>query len=150
MTPYRHVTTLVAALALLGLAGSIAVAEEHPRLHVALYELRHARTDLKNAGTNFGGHKKAALEALNDAIKQVEEALEAVDDNTKGTDPGKDTYKNYANFPHIRHALAAAKDAREELKEAAHTYKGHRAAAVKALDSVVDELKEAIRFAKDN
>jgi hypothetical protein len=148
MTPYRHVTLVVGALALLGLAASGAVAEEHHRLHVALYELRHARTDLKEAGTNFGGHKKAAMGALADAIDEVEQALKAVDDNTKGTDPGNDAYKEYKDYPHIRHALEVARDARDELKEGARIYKGHRAEAIKALDTVVDELKEAIKYAK--
>lgn len=148
MTRSLLVTTVFTALAVLGLGAPRAAAEEHPRLHAALYELRHARTELKEARHDFGGHRAKALEALDDAITQVEKALKAVDDNVKGVDPGKDAYKGYANHPHIRHALVEAKEARTELKEAAHDYKGHRAKAVEALDAVVDQLDKALKFAR--
>jgi L-lactate utilization protein LutB len=137
-----------AALALVGFASARAAAEEHPRLHEALYEMRHARTQLKEAKHDFGGHRADALKALDGAITQIEEALKAVGDNAKGTEPAKDSYKDYANFPHIRHALAEAKLARTELKDAAHDYKGHRAKAVEALDEVVTQLDKAIKYAK--
>jgi len=135
-------------LTLLGLSASRAAAEEHPRLHAALYELRHARTELKEARHDFGGHRAKALEALDYAIEQIDQALRAVGDNVKGVDPGKVVYKGYANYPHIRHALAEAGLARTELKNAAHDYKGHRAKAVEALDVVIIQLDKALLYAK--
>jgi hypothetical protein len=97
---------------------------------------------------DFGGHRARALDALDDALTQVEKALRAVDDNVKGVDPGKDAYKHYVNHPHIRHALVEAMAARTELKEAAHDYKGHRAKAVDALDAVIDQLDKALKYAR--
>jgi hypothetical protein len=148
MTRSLVVTTLFAGLSLLAPCVSRASAEEHPRLHAALYEMRHARTELKEAKHDFGGHRAKAVEALDEAITQIEKALKAVGDDYKGKDPGKEVYKGYANFPHIRHALVEAKEARAELKAAAHDYKGHREKAVEALDAVVDQLGKAIKFAK--
>jgi hypothetical protein len=141
-------TALFATLTVLGLAPPRAAAAEHPRLHVALYELRHARTELKEARHDFGGHRAEALEALDGAITQIERALRAVGDNVKGIEPRKDVYKRYGNHPHIRQALVEAREARTELKEASHDYKGHREKAVRALDEVIDQLDTALRFAR--
>jgi hypothetical protein len=148
MTRSLLVTTVLGAVALLGLGAPRAAAEEHPRMHTALYEMRHARTELKEAAHDFGGHRVKALEALEVAINQVDKALRAVGDNAKGSDPGKDVYKEYANHPHIRRALAEAREARKELREAAHEYKGHREKAVLALDEVVVQLERALRHAR--
>lgn len=148
MTRFRPVLMTCAALAILSLSARRAAAEEHPRLHEALYEMRHAKTALKEAKHDFGGHRVKAIEALDAAITQVEKALKAVGDNVKGKEPGRDAYKGYANFPHIRHALATSKLARKELKDAAHDYKGHREKAVEALDVVIVQLDKALQYAK--
>jgi hypothetical protein len=148
MTRSLFVTTVVAAVALLGFAVPRAAAVDHPRMHAALYEMRHARTELKEANHDFGGHRAKALEALDAAITQVEKALRAVDDNVKGVEPAREVYKDYVNHPHIRQALVEAKEARAYLKDAAHDYKGHRAKAVEALDEVVGQLGKALKYAK--
>jgi hypothetical protein len=148
MTRSLLVTAVFAGLTLMGLGTSRASAEEHPRLHAALYEMRHARTELKEAKHDFGGHCAKALEALDEAISQIDKALKAVGDNAKGTEPGKDVYKGYADHPHIRHALVEAKEAKAELKAAAHDYKGHREKAVLALDAVTDQLAKALKYAR--
>jgi hypothetical protein len=148
MTRSLLVTAVLSALSLVGVAAPRAAAEEHPRLHAALFEMRHARTELREARHDFGGHRVKALEALDAAITQVEKALRAVGDNVRGIDPGKAVYRGYANHPHIRHALAEARAARTELVEAAHDYKGHRAKAVEALDRVINQLGMALQYAK--
>ena len=148
MTRSLLVTTAFAGLTLLGFAVPRAAAVEHPRLHAALHEMREARTQLKEARHDFGGHRAKALEALDNAITQVEKALKAVGDNVKGVEPGKEVYKGYANYPHIRHAVVEAREARAELKDAAHDYKGHREKAVLALDEVIDQLGKALKYAR--
>ena len=148
MTRSLLVTAAFAGLTLLAGGAPRARAEEHPRLHAALYEMREARTELKEAKHDFGGHRAKALEALDAAINQVEKALKAVDDNVKGLEPAKEVYKEYVNHPHIRHALVEAKEARTFLKDAAHDYKGHREKAVEALDEVVVQLGKALKYAK--
>jgi hypothetical protein len=50
--------------------------EHHPRLVAALKEMRDAKKELEEATSNFGGHKGAAIHALDDAIKQLQLALE--------------------------------------------------------------------------
>src|SRR5438105_2303867 len=85
--------------------GSLAGGPKHPHLHHALRELREARTELKEAAHDFGGHRVKALAGLNAAIKQIDEALKASGDNIKGAgklDP--DRYKKYTHHPHIHHA----------------------------------------------
>ena len=49
--------------------------EAHPHIRAALRELREARKELETAAHDFGGHRKEAIEAIDAAIKQLEEAL---------------------------------------------------------------------------
>ena len=62
-------------LALLGLGAARASAEEHPRMHVALFELRQARTELKEAKHDFGGHRVKAVKHIDQAIAELQLAL---------------------------------------------------------------------------
>lgn len=50
--------------------------EQHPHIRGALRELREARHELETAAHDFGGHRKEAIEAIDNAIKQLQEALE--------------------------------------------------------------------------
>ena len=50
--------------------------EQHPHIRAALHELREARHELETAAHDFGGHRKEALEAVDNAIKQLQEALQ--------------------------------------------------------------------------
>ncbi|HLJ29302.1 MAG TPA: hypothetical protein VKY85_21525 [Candidatus Angelobacter sp.] len=52
-----------------------AAAEPHPHIRAAIRELREARHELETAAHDFGGHKKEAIEAVDNAIKQLQEAL---------------------------------------------------------------------------
>ena len=49
--------------------------KHHPHLHHAIHELKEARTELKEAKHNFGGHREAALKDVDYAIEQLELAL---------------------------------------------------------------------------
>lgn len=51
-------------------------AEQHPHIRAALRELREARRELETAAHDFGGHRKEAIEAVDNAIKQLEQALQ--------------------------------------------------------------------------
>ena len=67
------------AVALCGLASLPAGAQQpihpHYHLHHALWELRDARKELKEAAHDFGGHRVKALAAVDAAIKQLDIAL---------------------------------------------------------------------------
>lgn len=51
-------------------------AEQHPHIRAALRELREARRELETAAHDFGGHRKEAIEAVDNAIRQLQEALQ--------------------------------------------------------------------------
>jgi hypothetical protein len=50
--------------------------EQHPHIRAAIRELREARKELETAAHDFGGHKKEAIEAVDNAIKQLQDALQ--------------------------------------------------------------------------
>jgi hypothetical protein len=129
---------------------SASAAPKYPGLHEALYELREARTELKTAAHDFGGHREKALKDIDAAITQIEKALESQGDlNVKGEkDRDRDRYNKYPNHPHIHHAIHELGVAKVELKEAKHDFGGHREKAIKDIDAAIDQLSLALKFAK--
>ena len=73
--------TAVPVLALAGVvfrAGTVygqAELNEHPRIHAAIEALDGARTELQAAPHDFGGHKAAAIAAVNAAQEQLRLAM---------------------------------------------------------------------------
>jgi hypothetical protein len=57
-------------------APAAALAEKHPKITKALDDLRDAKDELEKADTDFKGHKKEAIEAVNVAIKQLKICLD--------------------------------------------------------------------------
>jgi hypothetical protein len=51
-------------------------AEQHPHIRAALKELREARQELDTAAHDFGSHRKEAIEAIDKAIRQLQQAQE--------------------------------------------------------------------------
>jgi hypothetical protein len=49
--------------------------EHHPEIHKAMRKLRGAKEDLEKASSNYGGHKVKAIEAINHALAELQEAL---------------------------------------------------------------------------
>jgi hypothetical protein len=58
------------------LKGSKEANEQHPHIRAALHELREARRELETAAHDFGGHRKEAIEAVDNAIRQLQQALQ--------------------------------------------------------------------------
>ncbi|HEY6968141.1 MAG TPA: hypothetical protein VJA94_02970 [Candidatus Angelobacter sp.] len=50
--------------------------EQHPHIRAALHELEEAKKELQTAAHDFGGHRAEALEAVDNAIKQLRQALQ--------------------------------------------------------------------------
>ncbi|MGH7090384.1 MAG: hypothetical protein ACREFQ_15920 [Stellaceae bacterium] len=75
----RRAAIASAAVAGLGLAGcQVAEAqrrEAHPRIRQAIRALEDAKTDLQQAAHDFGGHRADALRACDEAIRQLQLAL---------------------------------------------------------------------------
>jgi hypothetical protein len=50
--------------------------EQHPHIRAAIEELREAKRELQTAAHDFGGHRKEALESVDNAIKRLDLALQ--------------------------------------------------------------------------
>ena len=51
--------------------------EHHPELRKAIRKLRTAKQDLEKASSEYGGHKAKAIEAIEQALVELKEALES-------------------------------------------------------------------------
>ena len=52
-------------------------AGEHPEMQAALQSLQDAKKHLEKAGHDFGGHRQAALNHVNEAIEEMHAAFHA-------------------------------------------------------------------------
>lgn len=52
------------------------------------------------------------------------------------------------HHPHIRSAIQELQEAKHELQTAAHDFGGHRADALKAVDSAIRQLQLALQYDK--
>ena len=50
--------------------------ERHPKMHAAIGALEAAKAELQRADNDFGGHKKDAIESVDNALKQLRLALQ--------------------------------------------------------------------------
>jgi hypothetical protein len=118
-------------------------------LQAALYELVQARKELSDAGGDFGGHRKKALTAMDDAIRSIRVTLAV-----KGGDPNvvvrkPEFYRKYNRYPHLRQVLVDLREARQELKDAKAGFQGNKERALADIDKAIRQVKLAIDNAKD-
>jgi uncharacterized protein YlxW (UPF0749 family) len=50
--------------------------EKHPHIQAAIHELQEAKNELQHADHDFGGHRVEAIEAVDNALKQLRQALQ--------------------------------------------------------------------------
>ncbi|MBV9144543.1 MAG: hypothetical protein JO065_01415 [Acidobacteria bacterium] len=50
--------------------------EHHPHIRSAIRELQEAKRELQSASHDFGGHREDALKACDEAIRQLQQALQ--------------------------------------------------------------------------
>ena len=50
--------------------------ERHPEIRKAIEQLKRAQEDMRHAAHDFGGHREAALKACDEAIEQLQQALQ--------------------------------------------------------------------------
>jgi len=139
---------LAAVIVLCGL--DLAGAQErvrHPRLHAALYELVHARKELNDAGGGFGGHRKQALSAMDDAIKSVRLVLEVKGDNPNVMVRKSDFYRKFKGYPHLRQVLVDLREAKSELEDAKSDFRGNKERAIRDINVAIKQVKAAMDFA---
>ena len=58
-------------------APAAAAAEPHPEIRAAMANLREARGHLEHAAHDFHGHRVAAIQAIDEAIEQLQLALKS-------------------------------------------------------------------------
>ncbi len=145
------VAIVAASLVSLGGSASKAIAAPaHPAMHHALFELQEAKSELRNAKRDFGGHRAKALEACDAAAKQLEISLESKGDAYKGL-KGRDVglYKKYNGaHPHINHAIVELREAAVEMRAAKHDFGGHRVQALRDVEFAIEQLELAVKFAR--
>jgi hypothetical protein len=66
----------LAGVALAGLLSEADARERHPAIRRAINALEAAKSDLDRADHDFGGHRAAAIEAINRALEQLGLALQ--------------------------------------------------------------------------
>jgi hypothetical protein len=123
-------------------------ARDYPHMVAALGEMKEARRELSDAAIDFGGHKVKAIESLDYAMSQMDQALRAVGIDPVYVAPSRDTYRSYRNFPYIRHALAELRLARTSMKEAATDFRGHKVKAIEAVNAAITQLEKALSYAR--
>ncbi len=76
MTTRALKTLASAALAagMLGFTIGTIAAERHPEINRAERALRNAKTDLEHAAHDFGGHRVAAIQFIDQALHELQEA----------------------------------------------------------------------------
>jgi hypothetical protein len=70
-----NVPATPAANALPAAPAATPAAEPHPEIREALASLRRAKEHMEHAAHDFGGHRVEAIEATNQAIRQLELCL---------------------------------------------------------------------------
>jgi hypothetical protein len=74
-----HRTIILALICTAALSGGYLVgyaAGGQPHMHAALEQLRAARSELKTAESDKGGHRVKAIALVNDAIAEVEAGMD--------------------------------------------------------------------------
>ena len=145
---YRPMISAAAVLCLTLTIASSARAEKYPRMVAALGELKEAHREMKDADHEFGGHREKALEATNRAIAQMDKALRAVGIEPVYVAPAKDAYRDYKNYPHIRHALTELRVALKEMRNAATDFGGHKEKAIEATERAITQLEKPLEAAR--
>jgi hypothetical protein len=142
------------AARMLPMSGGI---ERHPEIRKAINALERAKDDLQEAARDYCGHRAEALEATDNAIRQLRLALESdraaieplgISPSTVLMEKVSYTEAGYMEgrelHPKIREAVNALERARNDLQHAAHDFHGHREAALDATDRALTQLRAAL------
>jgi len=130
------------------------------QLREGLQVLKATKAMLQKADHDYGGHRVAAIKAIDAAEHQLKLALHSPH---KGKAPGHKTLnqtgkpnkgrgkrpepQNISNLQ-LAEAIVILERTQALLQRADHDYGGHRAAAVRDLGIAIQQLKAALRFEK--
>jgi uncharacterized protein (DUF2342 family) len=146
--------TLVLFVFLLTPAPSNAAGEEHPMIRRAINALHAAKTDLQNAAHDYCGHRVEALEATNNALSQLQAALDCAARHDRAAGPDPEIAPESAGspaperHPNINKAISSLEAAEEDLQNASRDYCGHRVQALESTRAALNRLRLAIECDK--
>ncbi|HET6251516.1 MAG TPA: hypothetical protein VFE47_27775 [Tepidisphaeraceae bacterium] len=112
---------------------------DHPKLEAAYNSIKDAKDYLESSPSDFHGHKKSAIEAINVAMHHLrlcaeEEALPSADTENAP----------FAEHPRLHTAREHLKVARDFLHDSHENFHGHKEEAVKALDVAIREIDKCL------
>jgi hypothetical protein len=114
----------------------------YPHLFAALYEMKEAKAELKEE--RFKATREQAIRDLDAAIEETEKALRdaKVEYKYEGPKNPKEYYKDYKDFPHLRHAVIELREAKKEVKE---EKKFNSERVLKTIDSAIDRIDAVLK-----
>jgi hypothetical protein len=128
------------------------------QLREGLDVLQATKKMLKGADHDYGGHRVAAIRAIDAAEHQLKLALRSQQQGKNsggraggtagnaGAGRGKEPEPQNISNLQLADAIVILERARTLIEKADHDYGGHRAAAVRDLGAAVERLKMALRF----
>lgn len=134
--------SLLLPLMLAGLASAKPV--DQPRMEAARANLQSARSELQLATDNKGGHKKKAINLINQAIAAVNKGIAFDRRNNHASATAKSP-----DQPHMTRALDHLKDAKSNLERATTDKGGFRARAITLVNQAMDQIRLGIAAASE-
>lgn len=130
------------------------------QLREGLHVLQATKKMLQGADYDYGGHRAAAMKAIDAAERQLRVALHSqhkgrtssgkigVKTGKFGTGRGRQREPQAISNLQLADAIVILEQTRVLLAKADHDYGGHRAAAERDLGVAIQQLKIALRFEK--
>jgi hypothetical protein len=126
------------------------------QLREGLHVLRATKKTLQSADHDYGGHRVAAIKAIDAAEHQLALALGSQNKGKKaagqtgkiGKGKGKQPEPQNISNLQLADAIGVLVQTRTLLEKADHDYGGHRAAAVRDIGVAIRQLKTALKYEK--
>jgi hypothetical protein len=127
-----------------------AEAKLHHPSHIqhALHELKEARHDLHGSKHDFGGHKAAALTAIDDAIRHLERIVAHEHHNHHVAHHKPHANDHHKHHSHLHHALHELKEARHELRHSWFDFGGLKEVALRDTEIAIRQLELVVKHHK--
>jgi hypothetical protein len=169
MLPFRKATasrTLMMGLSLAafvtlparGLAGPgdhAANQNRYQAIKTGAVQLQRGFEALERADDKFKGHRRAAMDLIQEALTELDRAVRYADNNPKAGERGKSIFEpergkiasTQGKFPSIRRGANHVIDAGKALDVGFDRFGGHRVDALRALNRALDQLEKAVKTA---
>jgi hypothetical protein len=131
----------------IGQASPARAAEEsgHHHIHHALHELKEAKKELLESPHDFGGHREAAVKAIDAAILSLDSLLTALGEKPISPKIGAEVYKKYDHHPHLHHAVEELHAAHQQIKESKFDFGKAREAALRDVSYAIEQIELVLK-----